>query len=144
VSRAHDIATSVRGFVIRNPPAVGAVYLFCLFMCFVYLPYDFMVKPLFRGIEAAEEVWFGYMLRGFSAKLTEPLHWAIYAALAYGFSRERSWAWTCAALYIVQVAIGSVVWVWLYADYGPLGYALTPVVVAGFLGLAWLVARARP
>jgi hypothetical protein len=63
-----------------------------------------------RGLEGAEEVWFGLMLRGWAAKATEPLHWAIYAALTWGFWKERSWALPAAALYMTQVAVGMLVW----------------------------------
>jgi len=140
----HDALASLRRFTARHGHASAGVYLFCLFMAFVYCPYDVLIKPLFRGVASAQEVWLGFMLTGWLAKLTEPLHWAIYAALGYGLHRERPWAWTAAALYTVQVAVGSAIWVLLYASYGPLGYALTPVVIAAFLALAAALARRRP
>ncbi len=57
-----------------------------------------------------QEVWFGFMLTGWAAKATEPLHWAIYAAGAVGFWKMRSWMWPWAAVYALQVAIGMAVW----------------------------------
>jgi len=139
-----SLCRSISSFVHRHPLSVGGTYLFCLFMLLVYLPYDIFYKAWASGIDSAEEVWFGYILRGWAAKLTEPLHAAIYASLCYGFHLERPWAWSFASLYTLQVAIGSAIWVWLYADYGPLGYALTPVVIGAFVGLAFLIWRARP
>src|SRR5262245_56050635 len=86
----------LRDLLREYPLSVGSVFLFSLFMTCLYLPYDFLLKPLFRPIEAAQEVWFGFMLRGWAAKLTEPLHWVIYAALSYGFYTRRPWAWPVA------------------------------------------------
>jgi nucleoside triphosphate diphosphatase len=128
----------------RYPLSVRAVFAFSLFMTFVYMPYDFFMKPFTQSIAAAEEVWFGLMLRGWTAKLTEPIHWLIYAALAYGFYHERPWAWTLAALYTLQVAVGTLVWTVLYASYGAIGNVLAVVVALLFAALAASVWRARP
>jgi hypothetical protein len=125
----------------RYPLAVSGVFLFSLFMTFVYSPFDFLVKPLFQPIAQAQEVWFGFMLRGWAAKLTEPLHWLIYAALSYGFFQGRPWAWTLGALYTLQVAVGMVVWIALYTK---LGGAPAAGVGLLFTALAVAVWRARP
>ena len=79
---------------------------FCLFMALVYMPFDLFLKPVAED----QEVWFGFMLTGWAAKATEPLHWAIYAAGAVGFWKMRSWMWPWAAVYALQVAIGMAVW----------------------------------
>jgi hypothetical protein len=79
---------------------------FCVFMTCVYLPFDMFWKP----VAADQEVWFGVLLEGWAAKLTEPFHWAIYAAGAYGFWKMKSWMWPWAAVYSLQVAIGMLVW----------------------------------
>lgn len=55
--------------------------LFCAYMAFIYGPWDLLMKPLATDVD----VWFGIALRGWAAKLSEPLHIAIYAAGAYGF-----------------------------------------------------------
>jgi len=89
-----------------RPWWMNALMLFCAFMTFVYMPWDFLVKPVARDAEA----WFGFLLHGWGAKLTEPLHWAIYAAGAYGFWRMRAWMWPWAAVYVAQVAVGMFVW----------------------------------
>jgi len=135
---------SIAEFLRRQPLSVGGTYLFCLFMTFVYLPYDFLLKPLFRDVSTAQEVWFGFMLRGIEAKLTEPLHWAIYAALTLGFYRERPWVWPCAALYTLQVSVASFVWSVLYGSYGPLGMLASVGVSLLFVALARAIWRARP
>jgi short-subunit dehydrogenase len=85
---------------------MNALLGFCAYMTFVYMPFDFFLKP----IEADVEVWFGVMLHGLAAKATEPLHWAIYAAGVYGFWHMRPWLWPWAGLYVAQVAIGMAVW----------------------------------
>ena len=79
---------------------------FCLYMTFIYMPFDFFWK----SVESDDEVWFGVRLHGWLAKLTEPLHWVIYAAGAYGFWRMRPWMWPWAAVYVAQIAVGMLVW----------------------------------
>ena len=75
--------------------------IWCLYMTFVYMPYDLFIKPVAED----QEVWFGFMLEGWAAKATEPLHWAIYAAGAYGFWKMSPWMWPWAAVYGAQVVI---------------------------------------
>ena len=128
----------------RYPLPVSGVFLFSLFMTFVYLPYDVFVKLFTQSIAQAQEVWFGVLLRGWAAKLTEPLHWLIYGSLGYGCFRERPWAWTLAALYTLQVAIGMVVWTALYTPGGPVRTLFAVVVGALFTALAAAVWRVRP
>jgi len=53
-----------------RPWWMNALMLFCAFMACLYMPWDFFVKPVARDAEA----WFGFLLRGWGAKLTEPLH----------------------------------------------------------------------
>src|SRR6185436_17275146 len=73
----------------ERPWWMNVLLVFSAFMTFVYMPWDFFFKPVL----ADEEAWFGILLRGPAAKLTEPLHWAIYAARTYGFWRMRPWMW---------------------------------------------------
>ncbi len=93
-----------------RPSWMNALMIFSAYMAFVYVPWDFFVKP------AAEdaEVWFGIVLHGAAAKLTEPLHWAIYAAGAYGFYRMKRWMWPFSAIYAGQVAIAMLLYPWIY------------------------------
>jgi short-subunit dehydrogenase len=96
----------VRQRLGQRPWWMNVLMIFCAYLAFVYTPWDFFVKP----VGSDEEAWFGLLLHGWGAKLTEPLHWAIYAAGAYGFWRMRAWMWPWAAVYAAQVAIGMLVW----------------------------------
>ena len=90
----------------RRPWWMNVMYGFCLYMTFIYMPFDIFIKP----VEQDQEVWFGFMLTGWWAKATAPLHWLIYAALARGFQLMRRWMHPWAMLYALQVAIGMGVW----------------------------------
>jgi hypothetical protein len=99
--------------------------MFCLYMTFVYLPFDFFLKPMAQD----REVWFGVTLAGVWAKATEPLHWIIYALGAWGFGGMRRWMWPWAAAYSAQVAIGMLVWNLLDArGRGGLAGAITALI----------------
>jgi hypothetical protein len=137
-------ASRIGELLRRFPRAVSGVFLFSLFMTFVYGPYDVLVKPFTQSLAQAEEVWFGLMLRGWAAKLTEPLHWLIYAGLSYGFYRERAWAWPRASLYTLQVALGMLIWSWIYASPLPGMKVVGAVVALLFAWVAAVVWRARP
>lgn len=99
---AFDVVAELR----RRPWWMNVLWGFCLYMTFIYLPYDLFFKPVAED----EEVWFGFVLHGWAAKLTAPLHWLIYAAGAYGFWKMARWMWPWAALYMAQVAIAMLVW----------------------------------
>jgi hypothetical protein len=85
----------------KRPWWMNLMWLFCLYMTFIYMPFDLFWKP----VAGDEEVWFGITLHGWSAKLTEPLHWLIYGAGAYGFWKMSRWMWPWAAVYAAQVSI---------------------------------------
>ena len=99
---AFDVAAELR----RRPWWMNLLWGFCLYMTFVYLPFDLFLKPVAED----EEVWFGFVLHGWAAKLTEPLHWLIYGAGAFGFWKMSRWMWPWAAVYAVQVALAMLVW----------------------------------
>jgi len=112
---------------------------FCLFMTFVYLPFDLFWKPVAQD----QEVWLGFALEGWAAKATEPLHWAIYAAGAWGFWKMRPWLHPWAALYTGSVAVGMLVWS-LRDPRGPgLLVGLVPFAAFGALAVALWRARER-
>jgi hypothetical protein len=110
---------------------------FCAFMTFAYMPYDFFWKP----VDHDQEVWLGFMLTGWAAKATEPLHWAIYGAGTYGFWKMRPWLHPWAALYTASVAIGMLVWA-VTAPHGP-GVLVGLAALAPFAALAYALWRAR-
>ena len=99
---AFNLADELR----RRPWWMNVLWGFCLYMTFIYVPFDLFFKP----VAADEEVWLGFVLRGWAAKLTAPLHWLIYGAGAYGFWKMSRWMWPWAALYVVQIAIAMLVW----------------------------------
>ena len=90
----------------RRPWWMNLLFWFCLYMSFLYLPFDLFLKP----VADDHEVWFGYTLTGWWAKATAPVHWLIYGAGAHGFWRMRPWMWPWAAVYAAQVAIAMLVW----------------------------------
>jgi short-subunit dehydrogenase len=122
-----------------RPAWMNVLMVFCFYMAIVYVPWDFFAKPIAHD----KEVWFGIVLRGFLAKLTEPLHWAIYAAGAYGFLRMRSWMHPWAALYTAQIAIGMLIWPLVYVG----GAGSLILAAGGFVAFALLTRalwRAEP
>lgn len=56
------------------------------------------------------EVWAGFEVHGLWARLTAPLHWAIFAIGAWGFWRLRPWIWPWASVYAFYVAGSHLVW----------------------------------
>lgn len=122
----------------RRPWWMNALMLFCAFMAIVYVPWDFLVKPATED----EEVWFGILFRGRAAKVTELLHWAVYATGAYGFWRMRPWMWPWAAVYCAQLAFSMFVWgAWHVGGFGGLMIGL--VSFAPFGALTLVLANAR-
>jgi hypothetical protein len=90
----------------KRPWWMQLIFGFCIYMTFIYMPFDLFWKP----VAADEEVWFGVVLHGWAAKATAPLHWVIYAGLAHGFWKMSRWMWPWAAVYLAQVTIGMLVW----------------------------------
>ncbi len=109
----------LRALFAGRPTWMNVLMVFCGYMAFVYMPWDFLIKP----VAGDEEVWFGIRLHGWAAKLTEPLHWAIYTAGFFGCYRMRSWMWPWAAVYAGSVAFGMLVWPMLYQASFLLGLA---------------------
>ena len=95
----------LRSYWLERPWWLNLVWLFCLYMTFIYMPFDMFTK----SFERWEEVWFGFTLRGWPAKLTEPIHWAIYTAGSYGIWKMKPWMWPWASLYSAQVLIAMVI-----------------------------------
>jgi len=114
----------------RRPGWMNVLMVFCAYMALVYVPWDFFMKPLALD----EEVWFGVRLHGVWAKLTEPLHLAIYGLGAYGFWHMRPWMWPWAAVYAAQVAVAMAVWPLLYRE--EVGGGLARAVAFGAVSFA--------
>lgn len=90
----------------RRPWWITVLWVFCLYMTCIYLPFDLFFKP----VADDREVWFGLAVSGWWAKATEPVHWIIYALGAWGLRDMRRWLWPWAAVYAGQVAVGMLVW----------------------------------
>ena len=112
---------------------------FCGYMAFIYMPWDFFLKP----VAADQEVWFGILFTGWAAKVAEIPHWAIYAAGAFGFWRMRSWMWPWAAVYTAQIAVGMLVWSLREFD-GSRAWLAGVASFAPFAALAYALWKARP
>ena len=119
----------LKALFVGRPLWMNVLMVFCAYMTFIYMPFDLFYKP----VEQDEEVWFGFMLHGWWAKATEPLHWLIYGAGMYGFLKMKSWMFPWAALYTFQVAISMLVWSLLYGGGNVLfgAVAALPFVILG-------------
>jgi hypothetical protein len=140
VEKSEDRAKvnrGLRGSLRRRPLWIDGLLAFCAWMTFVYVPWDFLVKPVAQD----EEVWFGIVLRGWPAKAGEPLHWLVYALGTYGFWHMKRWLHPWAALYVGQVALSMLVW-GLVDERSPGAWAgVVPGLV--FAGLAAALWRSR-
>jgi hypothetical protein len=119
-----------------RPWWMTALLLLCALQVFILLPGELFFRPLAED----QEVWFGYVLTGWAAKLTNPIHWLIYAFGMVGFYRMRPWMHPWAALYTTQVAIATFIWC-LRDESVPLVGAVVSLVA--MLGLAWLLWRSK-
>ena len=132
------MAYDIRAEWVKRSWWMNLIFLFCLYMTFIYMPFDLFWKP----VEVDEEVWFGFVLHGWWAKATEPLHWLIYGAGAYGFWKMTPWMWPWASVYAAQVAVAMLVFTMI----DPRGSGLTFGLIAFAIFLAPTVAlwRAKP
>ena len=94
---------------MRRPFWMNVVFLFCVYMTFVYLPWDVFVKPIAED----EEVWFGFIFYGWMAKLGGIVHWIVYGSPMDSYETVGS---ACVGLYLLQVAWSMFVWA-LLTDY---------------------------
>ena len=91
---------------------MNVIFVFCVYMTFIYLPWDVLIKP----VSEDEEVWFGILFDGWLAKVGGVMHWVVYAALTFGFWSMSRWLNLWGALYLLQVALSMVVWGWLNSE----------------------------
>ena len=121
-----------------RPWWMNGILLFCAFMTFIYLPWDIFIKPL----DQDQEVWFGVLFTWWAAKFGALIHWAVYGAGFWGFLHMKSWLHPWAAVYVVQIALGMLVWSVLGGQESGIVRGL---VVAGlFLGLAVALIQSKP
>jgi hypothetical protein len=117
---------------------MNAVMVFCVFATVIYVPWDFFMKPVAED----QEAWFGFLLTGYWAKATEPLHWLIYGAGWYGFWRLRSWMWPWASVYAAQLTVGMFIWGVVYVG-GAGGFVMGLVSAVPFALLTRALWNAR-
>lgn len=127
----------IKAFFSPRPWWANGVLLFCAYMTFVYLPFDLFYKPVTQD----QEVWFGILFTGWSAKLLAIPHWFVYAWGLYGFYHMQKWMWPWAGLYVVQVGISMLVW--QLSDTRGTGLVSGLIGLFIFAGLAILLLR-RP
>lgn len=92
---------------IRERPLwLNALFAFCLYITFVYSPWDYFAKP----VSDAEDVWFGVVFRGETAKWTEPVHFLVYLSFVWGIWKMRPWMRAWGTVYMVQLTIAFALW----------------------------------
>jgi hypothetical protein len=87
-----------------RPLWMTALALFCAGTVLFLLWYDLATDS--RDVE----VWLGFEVRGRAARLTAPLHWAIFAGGAWAFWTQQRWIAGAAALYVGYVALSHLIW----------------------------------
>jgi len=90
---------------VTRPWWMTALAIFCGLSVAFLIPRD-----LFFAETRDVEVWLGFELHGAAARLTAPLHWAIFAVGAWGFWRARPWIVPWAAGYVFYVALSHLIW----------------------------------
>ena len=113
--------------------ALGVV---CLAALVINVPRDLFVAET-RDVE----VWLGFEVTGPLARATAPLHWAIFAAGAWGCFRRRPWAVPAVVGYLGYVAVSHLVW----SEASPRGRgfavgALQALGIAVIAGVVWRMA----
>lgn len=104
----------------------------------VFLAARDLFVPEIRDVE----VWGGFELHGRAARLTAPLHWAVFALAAWAFWRAKPWIWTAAAAYVFYVAVSHLVW--SEASPNGRGWPMGLLQAAGISGIGvWLLRRGR-
>lgn len=101
----------------------------------VFLVYRDLAVPAVRDVE----IWLGIELRGTWARWTAPLHWAVFAAGAWGFARGHDWVWRAAPPYASYVAVSHLVWNLSSPRGGGLGAGLWQLALFG--AVAWMLFR---
>jgi hypothetical protein len=74
-----------------------------------------VARDLFVPQARDAEVWFGFELHGAAARITAPLHWAIFAFGAWGSWRAKPWVARAAIGYAIYVAVSHAIWLALRA-----------------------------
>lgn len=87
------------------------------------------------------EVWLGFEVHGRAARLTAPLHWAVFAAGAWGYWHVRPWIWPWASVYAFVIAGSHLIWNLTSPSGGGLAAGLWQLALFSIPALALLWAR---
>jgi hypothetical protein len=113
-----------------------ALALLCVTALAVTVPSDLFIERA-RDVE----VWGGFEVHGLAARLSAPIHWALFALGAWAFWTARPWAPTAAAAYMFYVAVSHLVW----SEASPHGrgwqIGIVQAVVIAIIGVILLRAR---
>jgi hypothetical protein len=112
----------------ERPLWLNFTLLVCAYIAFVYSPWDYFGKP----VAEAEDVWFGFVLRGETARLTEPIHFLIYASFVWGIWFMRPWMRTWGTIYLVQMTIAFAIWP-IFDERGRPWMSLPSLLIWGWL-----------
>lgn len=134
-NRLHRLSAAVAEDYRRRPLWMNLIFYFCVYMTFIYMPFDLFVKPVAED----HEIWFGFALTGWWAKATAPLHWLIYGLGAHGFRHMKPWMWPWAGVYAAQVVIAMVVWNFINVR----GGGLNAAIISGLIFTVPMVALLR-
>ena len=134
-NRIQRLSAAVAEDYRRRPLWMNLIFYFCVYMTFIYMPFDLFLKPVAED----HEIWFGFSLTGWWAKATAPLHWLIYGLGAYGFRHMKSWMWPWAGVYAAQVVIAMVVWNFVNVR----GGGLNAAIISGLIFTLPMVALLR-
>jgi hypothetical protein len=110
---------------------------FCMLAVAISIPRD-LFFPASRDLE----VWLGFEVTGWPGRLTAPIHWAIFAAGAWGFWRCRPWVLPWAAAYLFYAAVSHLVW--SEASPNGRGWPIGLVQAIGISTVAVFLLRASP
>ena len=87
------------------------------------------------------EVWFGFEVHGWMAWVTAPLHWALFAAGAWGYAQQRPWVWPWASVYAMYIAISHLGWNLVSPLGGGWTAGLTQMILFSIPAIGLLYAR---
>ena len=133
------LINKVENILLRRPFWMNVVFLFCVYMTFVYLPWDVFIKPISQD----EEVWFGILFYGWMAKVGGVVHWIVYASLTYGLWHMKSWARLLIIAYLLQVAWSMVFWALLRDDPTPVWLNLILAMIFLFFSVLFYRQKSR-
>lgn len=122
-----------------RPWWMTAIALYCAAVLIVTLVSDLLL-PAARGVE----VWLGFEVKGIWARLTAPIHWAMFGVAAWAAWTDRRWIVPWAVAYVFYAALSHLIW----SEASPDGRGW-PIGLAQALGMSlvgvllWRAARAE-